>query len=306
MGGKYRLVILILILTLFINLVSSENASAVGQPVVILRFLQGEETQFADVRPGEAGVVTFPGTVEVEMKAGSAVQDVVVELFGNSSQSWEVTINPEQVQVSPGEIANFQVNVRVPSEASIYLADVITISGLASPYPGSVTYDVSPISGTIRVNQFYKFSIECDNPSIKTKLDRKVSASINIFNHGNGLDLYSIRITNLNELNKDDITATLSISRFEVDEKSSSTVVISIETADDRNCLGKHQVEVEVFSLKEEEEEGAGFIKSYVIDVDVESDGVLPGFEFTFIVVAMILVIILAKINSKIFVKQKK
>jgi hypothetical protein len=306
MGGLFRIVILILILPLFFCLVNSENVSAVGPPVVILRFLQGEETQFVDVRPGENPAVVFPGTVEVELKAGSAVQDVVVDLFGNSSQGWQVNIKPEQVHVSPGDTAVFQVHVKVPSETSMYLADVITISGLASPYPGSGSYEVSPITGTININQFFKFNLECNKPHVKTKLDKKVSTNININNYGNGIDRYSVRIANLNELERDDIIATLSISRFEVDEKSSGTVFVYVETADDRNCIGKHKVEVEVYSLLEEKEKGTAFVKTYVLEVEVENDGALPGFESPLIICAAILVLIIAKINSKLLINNKK
>ncbi|UCH88321.1 MAG: hypothetical protein JSV49_08635 [Thermoplasmata archaeon] len=269
MRGKVFSILItaVIILPLFF-LLSVTESEAVGAPVVTLRFVEGEEEQVADVRPGEHGTVVFPGTIEVRLPAGSSVQNVLVELTGSTGMNWPTSMNPTEVWVIPGTVETFTATIAVPPETSYYVQDTVTVSGTATPDPGATTYNVEPITGTIRIEQFYKFSLSSDKPSEEACVDSIVYLQLIIHNQGNGRDTFSISLQNQQELDDKDINVILGTTTIEVDEKSRRTVSISATPLNPKS-IGTHEVIFEVKSDQQESIEGTAFPQTYAITLKV-------------------------------------
>ncbi|UCH89030.1 MAG: hypothetical protein JSV49_12495 [Thermoplasmata archaeon] len=283
------MVLTLMMLTCFFTMVdySSENAEAIGQPVVTIRFHEGEEEQIADVRPGEHGTVTFPGTVEARIPAGSNIQDVVVSLVGSTGMNWPIAINPPKVQLDPGGQAAFSVTVSVPPETSYYIQDSLTISGTAQSFPGAGAYRVDPITGTIRIAQFYKFSLECDKPYRQVSPTDQVAFNLRVWNYGNGRDTFTLFIPKLTTLAKDGWNIQLGTYTVEVEEKNQKTVQITINTPVKFNAWINDvtNIEIEVKSEQQEVLEGTAFPKTFPLAVR-QRGASAPGFEPIFVIMS--------------------
>jgi hypothetical protein len=289
------MVMLIFILS-FIQ-ISVPGSEAVGEPVVIIKFLEGEEVQSADVRPGEHGTVQFPGTVEATIPLGSNIQDIVVELRGYTRESWAVSVNPDSVQVDPGGTATFSATVSVPPETSIEISDILTIEGTARTFPGSGTYDVPPEQGTINIDQFYKFGLNCVETNKQGTYDDQLEFDLTITNLGNGKDQYSIQIENYEKLMANDITVTPSTPSLGIAEKSFLNVKIRVDIGSSSDCEGKHTIEVGVFSETQSQKEGTSFSKGYPLQIEVTAPKLLETVnDYSSLIVAILIVIIIAAI----------
>jgi uncharacterized membrane protein len=280
------------------------SVEAVGEPDVTLRFHEGEEEQVADVRPGEHGTVTFPGIVTVTNPAGSTVQDVIVKLNGSTTLNWPVTIKPDTINVEPGGEETFSVTVSVPPETSYYIMDTLTVSGTAEPIPGAGEYNIDPITGSIRIAQFYKFSLECDEPSKEVGLGEECQFQLKIWNYGNGRDSFVVSIPGLNRLNEEGFIVTMGTYTIDVEEKSQNIITVSVKAPTGKSSLGLETIEIEVRSEQQEILEGTAFPKTYPLSVKVvdnnggtddKGGGGLPSFEGSLAVIALLLIIIISK-----------
>lgn len=259
----------ILILSALVIPIIPDNVSAVGTPTVIMKFNEGEEEQIAEVAPGSHGTVTFPGTVSAEIPAGSTVQEIVVELTGYTGMNWPTTMEPSTFTLEPGGEESFTATVSVPPETSYYVTDTLTIQGTARANPGTMMYAVDPIQGSIRIAQFYKFSLESYNPYEEIELGDQVTYDLKIWNYGNGRDTYSIQVKNLRELNQKNIAIIMGANSIQVDEKSNGYVTISVVIPLDKSCIGTRAMEVEVKSEQQEEMEGETILKSYIFTMEI-------------------------------------
>jgi hypothetical protein len=120
----------------------------------------------------------------------------------------------------------------------------------------------------------------------------------------------------------------ISSKTMEIDEKSSRTVLIQTEVPDDSNCIGIHQISVEVKSLQQEALEGTSYPKQFPLaltvteqapddnsvpdrsddptldqgPLEVEPDpdqADLPGFEAPLLISALMLVVIVIRIKKR-------
>jgi hypothetical protein len=273
MRGKPIIISIVLILFLFSFIqVAPSKVEAIGEPEVTISFLEDEEEQVADVRPGEHGTVTFPGTVEADIVGGSSVQDVIVRLSGSTNLDWPVAINPDEVQINPGNVAHFSATVTVPPESSVDISDKITISGTAETIPGSgEQYQVPPIIGTIKIAQFYKFSLSANNVMQKGSLGDVVTVNLFIENHGNGADTFDVFVVNIAKLEKKGFSVSPVSTTASVKEKSSIELSFNVELPTERKNAGTHAIEIEVHSKTQELNEGTAFPKTYPFEIRVES-----------------------------------
>ena len=218
------LVVILLIFSSFLHVIPIET-EAVGEPVVTIKFLEREEEQVADVRPGEHGTVQFPGTVEARLPAGSNIQDVVVNLEGYTGEGWTVEINPSTVQVDPGGTATFSATVSVPPETSSEISDTLTVEGTAYAFPGTGdSSEVPPAHGSIRIAQFFMYGLDCKEPEKQATFDEQIDFDLIITNFGNGKDIFLIDIDNFEKLKVSEITARTSTQTPSVSEKSFFTI----------------------------------------------------------------------------------
>jgi hypothetical protein len=284
------MVILTLIMSLSffttINLVS-EDAEALGQPIVTVRFHEGESEQIANVRPGEHGTVIFPGTVEARIPAGSNTQDVVVYLSGSTTNTWPVVVNPPTIQVDPGGEAPFQVTVAVPPETSYYVEDQLTITGTATTFPLGLNYNIQGTTGTIRIQQFYKFALSCDKPYREIAPTEQTVFNIKIWNYGNGRDTFNINIPNYNTLVSNGWNIQLERYTIYVMEKTPETVKVTIQSPVKFNHWINEvtQVKVDVVSKQQLELEATSFTETYPLAIRQRGFS-LPGFDPIFVIMS--------------------
>jgi hypothetical protein len=301
MGGKLlTFYILVIMFSGTLLYVGHTDVEAVGKFYRPIRFIEGEEEQIADVSPGANGSVFFPGIIMVETSSGSEVQDVFVSLNGSTGLNWPVTIVPSQILAKPGIEETFTVKVLVPPETSNFISDTLTVSGTAEPNPGTEKYNLSPITGSIRIAQFYKFALECDDPSKDVGLGEQVQFQLKIWNYGNGRDTFAVRILDLDKLSANGFTVELGTNTVEVDEKSLKEISIMVKAPSDKSKLGNQTIEVEVKSEQQAVLEGSAFPKTYPIKVEVKDENKesTPGFEVSFAIVAIAIMIIICKRRS--------
>jgi hypothetical protein len=293
--GLYILVLSLMMTLSFFSLISfaSDEAEAIGAPVITIRFQEGMEEQIADVRPGEHGIVTFPGFVEARIPAGSAVQDIVVDMTATTTLNWPAPVNPSQVQLSPGDQAPFSVVVSVPPETSYYVQDTLTVSGRGRAFPGTLSVQVNPVQGIIRIDQFYKFSIECDKAYQQVNPTDQLVFSIRIWNYGNGRDTFTIDLPNSNKLARDGWNIQLGTYTLEVDEKSAREITVSVNTPIKFNhwINEVEHIVIEVKSEQQEIIEGQAFPKTYPLAVRQRGFS-LPGFDPILIIMSFVFITI--------------
>jgi len=233
-GKAVKAFILILILILGMCQVIPHNVSAIGEIIVELRWDDGQDVQYADVEPGNSGLVTFTGTVSVDIQAGSAVQDVRIELRVSSEHGWDATITPEIVMLNPGtEEKQFMATIRVPTETSTTVDAIITVGGTAMPFPAGPADDeteIDPLYGTIIVDQYFRYEVASDPHYIEAEPGEEVQFKVTVRNEGNGKDQFEISVSNLDDLEKDDFEISVDPEMIEVPEKGSGTVVITVKT----------------------------------------------------------------------------
>ncbi|MCK5562295.1 MAG: hypothetical protein KAJ51_16970, partial [Thermoplasmata archaeon] len=202
MSGK---VIQTLFLVFFILIgtvqIIPNNVRAAGEPVVNLRFDDGEEVQEASVGPGDPSYVIFHGTVTAQAGIGSNVQSVYVRLESSSQQGWTNSIHPEEFIVNSGESEPFEIGVKVPFGTSSDIEDTITVTGFAENYPsGSGGIEIPPIYGTIKIKPCYQVTLRPITNHIKTSPGSEVTFVLLIENNGNAINRFSIEIENHDEL----------------------------------------------------------------------------------------------------------
>ncbi len=295
MDTKYRILKLGIMLTILVGSMLAitvglpEGAEAVSTPVVNIQWAEGQQVQEADVRPGESGLVTFTGTVSADLPAGGAFQDVIVNLQGSTDQAWPVTVTPATVLLQPGtEEAPISATVAVTPETSYYTAGSLTIGGTASAFPGSLRYPINPVTATIKIKQYYRFSIGCSKPYVEVAPSERLVFNLQIMNEGNARDKYGIEIKNLEKLSKDSWTITLSRPQIEIPEKNEETIPIPVGTPIKFNLwINEVQnIEVIVKSVQEELNEGFTLPQSFTLTVR-ERGFSTPGFEPLLLIIAL-------------------
>ncbi len=269
---------IIIILSSLILILAPNNTVAVGTPVVNLEFDEGEETQEADVRPGESGYVTFPGTVSADLAAGGSVQDVLVNLEAWTEEGWPASVTPSTLLLQPGtEEAEFLATVTVPPETSSSIVGTLYVGGTAEAFPGSLRYSIQSITGTIIIKQYYKFSISCDQPYQECCPDSEMCYNLSIFNEGNGNDSFDIHVTNLEDLTLNSLTVTLGSNTIPIPEKSDGQISILVRTPDVENINRVYKIELAVKSVMEEQNEGYAKPLTYDLSIRVKSGSSTVG-----------------------------
>jgi len=295
----------LILLFLFLSIIQYvvPDTEAVGDPEVTIKFLEGEDKQAADVRPGEHGTVVFPGVVEARIPMGSSVQDIMVVLIGFTGEGWAVTINPESIQIDPGGTALFKAIVTVPSETSSDVIDTLTVEGTATAYPSSSSSNVPPVYGTILVEQYFKFGLSCKEPVRDLGYDEQQDFDLVISNLGNGMDQYTIEIENSEKLLSKDISATPLIKTITVKENSITTVKINVDIGHSSDSVGKNDIEVVVFSEKEMRERGRAFSKVYPLQIVVTAPTIVERIsEYRTLIILILIVIII----TGLYVRKKR
>ncbi len=306
MSTMYRIFKLAIMLTILLGSVMAitvsmpEEAEAISTPVVEIRWAEGQEVQEADVRPGESGLVTFTGTVSADLAAGSVFQDVRVSLIGSTDQGWPVTVTPAIVMLNPGtEEKAISCTVAVTPEMSYYTSGTLSLGGQAAAFPGSLQFTVPPITGTIKIKQYYRFTIGCAKPYVEVAPSERLTFQLRIMNEGNARDKFGIDINNLQKLTKDAWTVTLSQNQIEIQQINEDYIPIQVGTPIKFNLWinDVQTIEITVKSVQEELNEGYTLPQTFVLTVRQRGFSA-PGFEPFFVIFALAGLAVFAKTRN--------
>ena len=265
------------------------NVEAIGDPVVNLRWDEGKEVQHANVAPGDSGNVAFTGTVSADIPAGGAFQDIIVNLRVSSEHGWSSSIEPSTILLDPGtEEAPFTVVVKVPPETSYYIDATIMVDGTAQPFPGSSTSEIDPLYGTIKIQQYYRFSLGSETEYIETSPGTDVIFELEIMNEGNARDKFSCEVANLDEITRNGFDVELSHSMVEIPEKGRLTIKISISVPEGSKGLGKTNIELKVNS--EAQPQNERIYQNFVFTVKVTEDNIFLTTEFWSVIIGIIII----------------
>jgi uncharacterized membrane protein len=268
------------------------NVSAVGEPVVDLRWYEDQEVQYADVRPGESGLVLFPATVSADIPFGSSVQNVMVELRASSEHGWGATVMPAVINVDPGtEVIPFSVTVEVPTGTSATTQATVIVDGTATTYPGNTQSEIDPLYGTILINPYSRFTVGSNSPYLETTPDSEVEFEVFIQNEGNAIDRFEISIINLDDLADDDFEVSVDPETIEIPEKGKGTITVTVKAPE--ASLGesvnyRKDIEIQFISKLDPDMKG----NYYQLNVRVKNSSVLESENlFTYIIVIIVAVI---------------
>ena len=293
-GKAIRTISIILILLFSMCQILPVNVSAVGKIIVELRWDEGHEVQYADVSPGSSGLVTFAGTVSADLAAGGAVQDVRIELRVSSSEGWTATISPATVMLNPGtEEKAFTVEVEVPPQTTTSENSVITVGGTATAFPGSDNsqIEIPPITGTIIIDQYFRYQVGCEKSYIETEPGTEVKFDLFIRNEGNAKDKFVILIDNAYDLENEDIKIELDRENIEVPSNGNGTFTVTIKTPETE--LGifvdyKKNIDVQVRSKVDPDET----VHTYLLTLRVKNQDILENENFYSFIIVIIVVVI--------------
>ena len=164
-------------------------------PDVYIELLDDNKT--AHVGPGETCVVTFSGLVTVDCNPATRV---AVSL--SAEDTWgSAVVEPSTLMFNNDGEQPFGVSVQASPRESCETVGTVRVTGTWHLYPGSLGGKAEPTDGaggTIYIAQFYRFSVSFPNSALReTVAGQEVTYNICISNDGNGMDSYTIRITNL-------------------------------------------------------------------------------------------------------------
>ncbi|MCK5561125.1 MAG: hypothetical protein KAJ51_11045 [Thermoplasmata archaeon] len=223
---------------------TAEPGSQLSGPQVYIELLEFNKT--ANVGPGEDGVVTFNGLVQVTKPPGT---EVIVTLSADADLV-SATVSPVTLPFNDEEEKPFSVSARADSHESAETVATLVVTGTWVLNPGGFPGTAQPPGGVtarVFIAQFYDFSLSSNMLKAETEGSDSVELELTINNEGNGMDTFRIKV--LNEYDLDDKDFQVSVSESEVDiyEYQSSSIKIFVTTPDTSGS-GKHEVIVQVTS----------------------------------------------------------
>lgn len=175
-----------------------------AQPVGSICLDTTEET--AHVGPGEDGIVTFTGTVEVDLTGpGKNFQTVIATLEVGST--WPASITPTTMHFTAqetGMVKPFEVTIKVPNFTSTSMNEQFVVSGSVRASPGPpVSYRMSPATGLITIAPYAILSLSCEDPYKNIGQGNMASYLLRVRNNGNGVGKITAELNDIDEMIND-------------------------------------------------------------------------------------------------------
>jgi hypothetical protein len=293
-GKVVKAVLIIIILVLGIIQIVPECVEAAGVPKISIIF--DESILAFDVRPGSDCTEIITGRVISDEPA----RDVRVILQAYTDQNWMCTVDPTEIIVPPRSEAPFSIEIVAPPETSFYKPCTLYVEGTAGLYPGSSMYSIAPITGSLRVRQYSKFTMGCSKPIIETQPGAKEIFEVSIINMGNARESYNLEIVNIDNLDQDGFTVTISNSKIEVDEKDNATFQVKVTVPTGMDGMGTHNIEIQV--KPEDMEVDDAQAQTFTLTAKVSEDKIVFTTEFQII----ILIVLIAIVVSILFIKFRR
>jgi len=273
-----------------------EEAEA-AQPVASIILDTTEET--AHVGPGETGIVTFTGTVDVDMIGpGQSVQLIVVTL--EAEAGWPATVSPATLYFTAqqtGQAKPFSVAVKVPNFTSFTMSGQVVISGSVRTMPGTpVSYKASPATGIITIKPYFMLTVSCEKPYIEINPGDPLNFKLRIKNDGNTKDRVRMEIKNMDELADNEWVVTLGTRSMFLEENKEDVVNIAVTSPQDWTLYRNRVSKVDITVKSETSLEHGTTPETQEYTFFIRDKGLyIPGFEPMFAIMALVIVAIAMK-----------
>jgi hypothetical protein len=299
------IMIVISCLTVLTNVFTEDAEAAVqGMPTVSIKLT--ETSKAANVGPGEIGVVTFTGEVQVTKNQATRV---VVSLA--AEDTWgSAVVSPSSLLFASDGTQPFGVSVRASPRESFSTQGKVTVTGRWSMYPGGLSGPANPQAGAegrIDINQFFKFTLRATSKAFQeTAPGAPVTFSLTIQNRGNFMDTFTVSITNYERLSKKHFEVTASQYNIEILENPAEEPVrIQVNTPLDWTLyrVEHTSILVEVQSDKGVQEGIPPQTFAFVIR---EKGFYIPGFDGAIMVFAMVFLLMFISYGYKTYGRPRR
>jgi len=283
---------IILIGAFLVVMVEIPGEAEAAQPIATIALDDPEQT--AKVGPGQDGIVTFTGTVGVQMVGpGANVQLIVVKLTAESP--WVTSISPSTIVFQAQNLNEekiFTVVVKVPNFESFSTQGNVQISGTVNTVPGVLLSTIAPTGGIITIEPYYQLRVSCPEPYIEISPGDPLLFSVTIKNEGNSQDRIQIDIPNQKELTDEEWVVSLGTRTMMLEEKKEQVIKLSITPPMDWTLYRNRvtNVKLEVKSITSTQGQSA-MVETQYFDFYVRDKGIyIPGFEPLFALMALVIV----------------
>ena len=233
---------ILLLCTNFMYFIPVESATGAPIEHQIIDFANGEGEKYVDVRPGADNSVNFQVTVDGSYFKENNISKIVCKLEAElgqrfysgkttSAPGWDYEIDPLTIELDPDEKKVVDVRVTVPEGTSFYSVGELTITGTATTVPGNEKHSLNELEGIIRITYYDDWKLTCSKLTRTITRGELAVFEVNLFNMGNGNDIFFQSVSNENKLVKNDIKLEYP-ANIELDEKSTTKFDFIVSTTD--------------------------------------------------------------------------
>jgi len=220
------------------------GVDAVGDPEITIALAQAKQTVY--VAPGQDGIVTFTGTVFVQVPWSPNIQYLVVDLSADAG-SWPVSVPPSLTFSKAVKQQSFTISVQAPIGAPADESHTLTVGGTWHYEPGMTGGQCEPATAIILIKQYYTCDLETKTPFIEALANERLDTSVLVKNTGNGDDEIQLEIANHEDLAIRGIDVYLSDSKVSVEYNETVETGIIIQV-DRYAAHGPYDIEVKAWS----------------------------------------------------------
>jgi hypothetical protein len=269
-----------------------------GLPTVSIAFI--EQSQVADVGPGDSGEVTFTGVCSVSLN-----QAKVVNVTFKTEDTWNSsTHSPAMLTFTKSENQNFNVTVKAPLGTSFTEIGLVTVIGYWTTEPDKYNGTAEPKSGAVAridINQFFKFSVSTKKNSTNTMVGETVDYNFTIHNQGNFMDTFTISVTNADELSKNGISVNFEQTNVEILANNTHTVSLAVNAPGENSNAGIYEIKLKVTSDRGIQEGVPSQELSFEMKVakgperKKKEEPRIPGFELIIVIFALLILCLIGR-----------
>ncbi len=243
----YVVFIILIILLVFVQF-ATQSANAI---LFTIDCEFEESVTISEVGPNQHGIIIYPGTLTCNMYGiGKNIQTVIIELHASTDQGWPSTVIPNQIIFEESGSESFNVTVYIPPATSYYTSGLLVVGGSITLFPGSVRYNIPPVTSTIKVNQYHGFTIRCQEPLQEIHPGEQTGFYIDINNMGNARDKFEINIINQEELETKGFKLELNPATISIPEAKNATVKLNITAPTNGEINQNHEIQINIFSVQ--------------------------------------------------------
>ncbi len=239
-------VVVMITMLLFSGIVVLNNAAspakAAGAAIVNVKF--DESSVVADVSPGSDAIVHLTGTVSCQVPVDANVQSVQVSL--QPECAWPAGVAPSSMTFTSQNMnqpQSFDVSVLCPPLESMKSNQPIQLGGDWRNFPGLTGGSITGKGiATIKVEQYFKFSVQCAKPFVEVGPGTPVTYNVKINNEGNGQDTFSLSTGKIPK----GWTVQLGTTAINIDERKSQTVSVTITPPQEWNVWKNHVTMIKI------------------------------------------------------------